>query len=134
MASSATGGTRVLPVTLTRYFADSRLEVESFTRRENKLAVRIEKEIGPETGIITFRQVSFMSLPSAVPGESIRSRPIGEAAPEYWSLCRLDRNEFDSDDVLFEIVSQDGPAHFVVAKSLEYKVIAESDAAAGGGA
>ena len=118
-------GIRVLPVALTRYFADSRLEVESFARGENTLAVRIEKEIGPETGIIAFRQVSFVSLPTAMPGESIRSRPVSEAGPEFWSLCQLDPDWFEPDDLLFEIESQDGPVYFVVAKSLGYDVLAK---------
>lgn len=115
----------MLPVALTRYFADSRLEVESFARREKSLAVRIKKDIGPETGIIAFGQVSFMSLPSAMPGESIRSRPVSDAGPEFWSVCKLDRNWFDLEDVVFEIESQDGPVYYVVAKSLEYNVMAE---------
>jgi len=115
----------VLPVALTRYFHDSRLEVESFTRSENTLAMRIKKDIGPETGIILFRQVSFLSLPSAMPGESIRCRPVSEAGPDFWSVCRLDRDWFDRDDVVFEIESQDGPVYYVTAKSLEYEVLAK---------
>jgi len=114
----------VLPIALTRYFADSRLEVASFTRRDNTLAVRIVKDIGPETGIIVFRQVSFLSVPSEMPGNSIRSGPVSEAGPVFWSLCRLDRDWFEPDDVVFEIESQDGPVYFVVAKSLGYEVIA----------
>jgi hypothetical protein len=113
----------VLPIELTRYFADSQLNVESFTRGENSLAVRIEKEIGPESGIIVFRQVSFVSLPTVVPSESIRSRLMSEAGPEFWSVCRLDRDWFDPDDVLFEVESQDGPVYFVVAKSIAYDVM-----------
>ena len=112
----------MLPVALTRYFADSRLEVEAFIRSGNVLAVRIEKEIGPETGVMVFQQVSFMSLPSAMPGEAIRSRPVGDAGPEFWSRCLLEREWFDPDDVLFEIESQDGPVYFVVAKSVRYDI------------
>src|SRR5581483_2821787 len=89
------GDVWVLPLSLTRYFADSRLEVESFSRLERTLTVRIEKEIGPETGILTFRQVAFMALPTLMPGEAIRSRPVREAGPEFFSLCRLDEREFD---------------------------------------
>ena len=115
----------MVPVELTRYFHDSRLWVESLARGGSTLAVRIEKEIGPETGIMMFRQVSFLSLPTSMPGESIRSRPVSAAEPEFWSLCRLDRDWFDLDDVVFEIESQDGPVYFVVAKSLEYEVMAK---------
>jgi hypothetical protein len=103
--------------------------VESFTQRENTLAVRIEKEIGLETGVIVFRQVSFLSLPISMPGESIRSCHVSEAGPEFWSLCRLDHDSFDQDDVVFEIESQDGPVYFVVAKSLGYEILAELGAA-----
>lgn len=113
----------LLPVALTRYFPDSRVQVDAFSSGENKLSLRIVKEIGPETGIIDFRQVSFLSLPSAMPGESIRSKLVSEAGPEFWSVCRLARDWFDHDDVVFEIESQDGPVYFVVAKSVGYHVI-----------
>ncbi|MBA4016513.1 MAG: hypothetical protein C0483_04940 [Pirellula sp.] len=109
------------------------MKVESFVGDENTLAVRIEKEIGPETGIIKFRQVAFMSLPTYLPGESIRSRLIAEAEVDFWSRCKLDRNEFDKDDILFEIESQDGPVYFVVAKSLDYEILAEPGVAPGRG-
>jgi hypothetical protein len=97
--------------------------VESFISDENTLAVRITKDIGPETGIIRFRQVSFLSLPTALPGQSIRSRPISEAGMGFWSVCRLDRDWFDTDDVVFEIESQDGVVYYVSAKSLDYEVM-----------
>jgi hypothetical protein len=112
----------MLPVALTRYFADSRLFVESFSQKENTLAIRIEKEIGPESGTIIFRHVSILSLPQSMPGESIRAKSVSEAGPEFWSRCLLDRDWFDADDVVFEIESQDGPVYFVVAKTVEYAV------------
>ena len=122
----------MLPVALTRYFADSRLELESFSRGESTLAIRIEKEIGLETGTIVFRHVSFLSIPTQMPGESIRERPVSEAEPEFWSVCRLERDSFDIDDVTFAIESQDGPMYFVVAKSVEYEVVCEPDATSRG--
>jgi hypothetical protein len=113
---------QMLPVALTRYFADSWLFVESFTQNESVLVIRIEKEIGAETGIILFRQVSFLSLPQNLPGETMRAKPIAETEPEFWSRCLLDRDWFDSDDIVFEIESQAGPVYFVVAKSVEYAI------------
>jgi hypothetical protein len=85
------------------------------------------KDIGPETGIIVFGQVSFLSLPISMPGESIRSRPVCDAGPGFWSVCRLERDWFDPDELLFEIESQDGPVYYVVAKSVTYE-IAKPDA------
>jgi hypothetical protein len=111
-----------------------RLEVESFTRSENVLVIRIVKDIGPETGIIVFRQVTFMSLPTSMPGETIRVRPVCEAGPDFWARCQLAHDWFDSDDMAFEIESQDGPVYFVVAKTVGYEVMAEPGAAADGGA
>ena len=114
----------MLPVELTRYFHDSRLEVESYTRAERLLTVRIEKEIGPETGLIIFQQITFISLPMIMPGESMIARTASEATPEFWTRCLLDYHELEPDDVVFEIVSQDGPVYFVVAKSVDYKIMA----------
>lgn len=88
------------------------------------MAVRIVKEIGSETGIITFRLVSFLTLPTNMPGETIHAIAVTDAGPEFWSRCLLARDWFDSDDILFEIESQDGPVYFVVAKSIGYEVVA----------
>lgn len=118
----------MLPIALTRYFADSRLEVESFVRGENTLIVRINKDIGPETGNIVFRQVSCLLLPTNMPGESMRSYSVNEAGSEFWARCGLADDWFDSDDVVFEIESQDGCSHFIVAKSLTYMVVAQPGA------
>jgi hypothetical protein len=113
----------MVPIALLRCFADSRLEVESFTRLESTLAIRIEKDIGPETGIMTFRQVSFLSLTPVIEGDSIQSRPVSEAGPDFWSVCRLARDWFDRDDLVFEIESPFEPVSFIVAKSLSYDVV-----------
>jgi hypothetical protein len=112
----------LLPIALTRYFADSRIDIESFAENQNTLTLRIEKEIGPETGIITFRHVSFMCLPQSMPGEAMRAKPVSAAGTEFWSRCLLESDWFDPDDNLFEIYSQDGPVYFVVAKSVDYAI------------
>lgn len=113
----------MLPVTLTRYFHDSRLTLESFDPSGNVLGVRIEKEIGPELGRIVFRDVSFISLPSSLPGEAMRAVPVAEVGGEFWSVCRAAHDWFEPDDVAFQIESQDGPVYYVVAKSLGYEII-----------
>ena len=113
----------MLPIPLTRYFADSQLVLESFAREDQILVIRIEKEIGPETGLIRFAQVSFVCLPIAMAGEAIHARSIGEADSSFWFQHPFDQNDFESDDVLFELVSQDGPVHMVVAKSIRYDII-----------
>jgi hypothetical protein len=110
----------MLPVALTRYFADSRLDFHSFST--SNLELRIEKDIGPETGIIRFREVSFVCLPCSLNGASIGTRPVKEADAAFWSRCLLEPDYFDPDDNLFEIWSQDGPVFYVVAKTLEYSV------------
>ena len=112
----------MLPIALTRYFADSLLTVISYDANGETLTIRIEKEIGSETGVITFGHVSFMLLSSTMLGEVIRARPVKEAGPDFWSRCRLERDWFDQDDIVFELESQDGPAYFVVAKMVDYEI------------
>jgi hypothetical protein len=112
----------MLPDSLTRYFADSRLSVESFTHADNTLTIRIEKEIGPETGFIVFQHVSFLLLPQTMSGDAMRAKPVSAAGQEFWSRCLLERDWFEPDDVVFEIVCQEGPVYFVVAKSVRYEV------------
>lgn len=113
----------MLPTELTRYFADSQLRVESYSDADRRLVVRIEKEIGPETGLIDFRQVSFVALPTALPGDGMRAHAIDDANPEFWVRSMLLREDLEADDVLFEIFSQDGPTYYVVAKSIAYEVV-----------
>lgn len=67
-----------------------------------------------------FRHVSFVSLPTMMAAESIRSRPVRDGGHDFWSVCRLPNDWYDGDDQVFEIESQDGPAYYIVAKSVEY--------------
>ena len=112
----------MVPVALIRYFHDSQLALLSYDKLGRVLTIRIEKEIGPEVGLIRFSHVSFVLLPTAIPGEAIRSYALREADESFWIRCQLDEREFENDDLVYEIESQDGPKYFVVAKSITYDV------------
>ncbi|MBY0550700.1 MAG: hypothetical protein K2W95_25700 [Candidatus Obscuribacterales bacterium] len=112
-----------LPVELTRYFADSTITVESYDALRG-LSVRVEKEIGAEIGIIQFRDVAFLSLPTCFPGESVKVCSISETPESPWIIG--ERENLDLDHFVVEIESQDGPTYHVVCKDVEYQVVSSA--------
>lgn len=116
----------MIPVELLRYFHDSTLTVDSYEKLDSTLVLKVEKEIGPELGTLTFRGVSFMALPTWMPGEAIRAYYVDDVSSEFWGRIPVSRDWLESDEIVVEIETQDGPVCVVVAKELIYTVDSES--------
>ena len=86
--------------------------------------MRIDKEIGPESGLITFREVSFLSIHQRFPGDAIEGTPVSELPEKFWSRYPVYTDCLEPDDVAFQIYDQEGPVHLVVAKSVSYEFLA----------
>ena len=101
-----------IPSDLKRYLADAELEVIRWDGTLGELDIRVVKEIGPETGTLCFRDVSYMSLSPQLTVESItlgdRSQP-----PEG--------HEPDEDESIYWIHSAWGQQYCVIAKSIDYQ-------------
>jgi hypothetical protein len=115
-----------IPDQLRAYFHDSTLTLHSYDAENRQLLVHIEKEIGPETGIITFGDVSFISIPDCFPGDAIKATPVSELPDEFWHHYSAYLDLFEADDIAFQIYDQEGPVHLVVAKTISYEVIPEN--------
>jgi hypothetical protein len=57
-----------------------------------------------------------------MPGEAMHAVHITDAKQEFWSRCLIVPEDFEADDIVFEVLSQDGPTYYVVAKSVEYAI------------
>lgn len=111
-----------LPQALTRYFHDSTAQLDSYAPDGAVVQLRIEKEIGPETGLLRFHGVAFLSLHDAFPGHRIRAYPLFAGSADLWRCNATSRDRFDGDETVYEIVSLEGPIHIVIAKGLEYEI------------
>ena len=116
------GEEKMIPKKLERYFHDSTLEIQSWNQARKSLQIRIEKEIGPEKGIISLSGTSFICLPPFFPGESVRACPVKELGDDFWCRYTGVRDEFESNDIAFLFVSQEGPEHVVIAKEMKYEI------------
>ncbi len=116
----------LIPDDLHAHFHDSALTLHRYDARGRRLTVHIEKEIGPETGIITFHNVSFVSILQNFSGDAIEARPVGELTDQTWSRYSAYPDALEPDEIAFQIVDQEGPTHLVVAKSISYELCPEN--------
>jgi hypothetical protein len=102
----------LLPDSLMRCFADSEVEVLSWSATSGSLLLRLRKDIGPEVGIVMFVGVSCVNLPPrmTVAGLTCERHPV----PEF--------PELDSGDAVFRFSDAEGRSFFVVAESIQYAV------------
>ncbi|MBK8170190.1 MAG: hypothetical protein IPK60_07565 [Sandaracinaceae bacterium] len=109
----------MLPADLTSYFADSTLTIAAYDAQAETLYLEIEKEIGPESGLIVFTGVALIALPVWSRGDGMDACTLANASPKFFSISSS-RDPFDSDVLVYSSFDQDGGTGFVVAKSIEY--------------
>jgi hypothetical protein len=105
----------MIPETLIRYFADSEVEVLDWNPDSRELTLSIIKDIGPESGTITFSGVTYIALSSALTAESISVAHREEAR------LMLPNPEMAADGVVFVILDVDGVRNIILAESLSYQ-------------
>lgn len=111
-----------VPTSLTQYFADSTLRLHSYDSNTQQLCVQIEKEIGPESGIIRFSGVSYISIPDCFSGDGIDAVSVADADDSFWRRTSCDVDCVEPTQTIFRIYDQDGPTHFVVAAKVAYSI------------
>lgn len=92
---------------LIRYFADSDIKLVGWNPKSRELVLSIEKEIGPETGIIRFTSVTYLALTPALTAVSIRVANLDEA----WQLLPVP--EMAADGIVFVVEDIEGVKHVV---------------------
>ncbi len=102
-----------IPANLKMYLADAELEVLHFDGTCGDLDIRVTKEIGPETGTLRFREVSYLAL---APQLTVQSITLGDRTQHP------DGHPPDEDESIFWIHSAWGHQYCVIAKSIDYQV------------
>lgn len=103
-----------LPKDLMKNISDSEVEVLSWSAESQELKLLIEKELGPESGIITFSGVSLVHMPPRISLESIS---IVALESEYLKKISLQENEN-----IYLLNESWGDEFYVVAESIEYDI------------
>lgn len=105
----------MIPEDLIRYFPDSEITVSGWRPESRELQLSIEKEIGPESGTITFGGVAYMALSTAFTAHSIRVVGLDEARQI------LPLEEMAADGVVFVVEDIEGVKNIILAESLSYQ-------------
>jgi hypothetical protein len=105
----------MIPEELLKYFPDSEIEVSGWRPGGRELTLSIEKEIGPESGTITFRGVTYVALPTAFTAHSIRIIDHDEARQI------LPLADMAADGVVFALEDVEGVNNVIVAESVAYR-------------
>jgi len=112
-----------LPDALQRYLADSELAVTSWRCDTGELTLKVEKDIGPETGRLAFRGVTHVNLPPALTVESIEVRTAETAPVDFWTVGTPRKSELGDSDYIFLVFESFGGRFFVVAEGIEYEIL-----------
>ena len=115
-----------IPQALGRYFADSTLRFLSFDADSGEASLSIEKEIGPESGIIRVFGASYVSLPDCFAGDGIDAVPVADLTESFWNQTPCHRDLVEHDQTVFQFFDQDGAMHFLVADSITYDIVTNS--------
>lgn len=111
-----------LPATLMPYLADAEIEVISWEGEKGRLVLRVNKEIGPEVGLLTLSGVSHVDLPDSLTVERIESGGLDLLPTGWLGAFRPGDNALDEDERVFVIHGSWGPLHYVIARSASYEL------------
>ena len=115
--------TSCIPADLLRYLPDSEIQIISWDGIAGTLQARITKDIGPETGIVTFFGVSHVNLGSWLTSISgITCGKLNDLPRDYLDLYRPGDQALEPDDIAFLVHGSWGEEFFVIAKQIKYEV------------
>lgn len=112
-----------LPDALKRYLADSELVVTSWSNADGELALRLIKDIGPETGRLSFTGVAHVCLPPALTIESIEPHTIHTVPADFWNPSAPPKSELGEAETIFLIFGSFGGRFYVIAESIAYEIL-----------
>ena len=105
----------MIPEDLIRYFPDSEITVSGWLPESRELTLSIEKEIGPESGALTFTGVTYMAITVAFTAGSARISSPAEARRI------LPLEGMAADGVVFVLEDIEGVNNVIVAESLSHR-------------
>lgn len=104
----------MLPEQFLKHLADAECSVCGWDAVSSDLILNVEKEIGPETGLLTFSGVSYVSLPPRFTAFAATSSQ--QQVPDFPGICP-DPNEW-----LYVFQDAWSQAHYVLAESARYEI------------
>lgn len=104
-----------LPESLTYCIADSQVDVMSWSAESRELVLQINKEIGPERGLLRLIEVGYVHLPPRfeIAGIAAYDCPF----PDYPQLA------LNIGEIAFGFQDSNSCVHLVIAESVEYEII-----------
>jgi hypothetical protein len=87
-----------LPDALQRHLADSELIVTSWSAEANELSIRLEKDIGPETGRLAFQGVLQVNLPPTLTISGMEVHTPASVPNDFWNIGSPKRSELGDSD------------------------------------
>jgi hypothetical protein len=118
-----------LPPLLLRNLADAEVEVVAWSGGEGRLVLHITKDIGAESGLLTFVGVSHVHLPSRLAIAGLGCGGLELLPAGSIDVFRPGDRSLDADERVFVLHDSRGPVHDVVAESATYQVDANPDLA-----
>lgn len=109
-----------LPEQLLRYLPDSTVSVVSWDG--TRLVLSVNKEIGPEHGILEFQSVSHVNLPPTFQISGIEIGSGDYLPPSFFDTYRPNESRLDSDEKLFLFHGSWGEEFFVIASTVAYRI------------
>ena len=109
-----------VPIHLLRYLADSEFQVISWN--EERLAIRVCKEIGPEHGLLEFLDPSFVCLAPKMGIAAISMGSVGDLPTGFLDLMRPFDKQLDESEKVFLVEGSWGERYFVVAAAIHYTI------------
>jgi len=112
-----------LPDALQSYLPDSELVVTSWSNGADELTLKVEKDLGPETGRLSFRGVLQVNLPPSLTIDGIEKHTPDSVPPDFWHAGTPKKSELGDSDFIFLLFGSFGGRYFVVAESIAYEVL-----------
>jgi hypothetical protein len=109
----------MLPDQFLKCLADAECSVKSWDAASSELKLAIEKDIGPESGLLVLTGVSFVHLP---PRFTIFAATSSKAEVPDFPGVRPEDNEW-----LYVFQDSWHRAHYLLAEDARYQLLAECD-------
>ena len=112
-----------LPEALQIHLADSELVVTSWSNEAGELTFKVEKDISPETGRLSFSGVTHVCVPPALTLESMEVHTRETVPADFWNASAPPKSELGDSDHVVLIFGSFGGRFYVVAEDVSYEIL-----------
>jgi len=112
-----------LPDALQIYLADSELVVTSWSNSADELTFKLEKDVSPETGRLSFSGVTHVCMPPALTIESMEVHTIHTVPTDFWTASAPRKSELGDSDHIVLVFGSFGGRYYIVAEGVSYEIL-----------